>query len=311
MIAVNPVHPSSPFSWRFRGILALVLLAFAGPYARASDPASDEAAWGAFSKESAPNLTVALEPAATGVKVDVYLPPAPTSAARPGLPVVMLLHGGGWGGGSNALLAPHARYLAASGFAVVNVAYRLTSAPGVTLAQAGEDARAGFAWIQAEAANRGWDANRISVMGESAGGELACALGILPPDAKRWRAHSLVLVNPVLDLTSLTWTRNQPGLHANEPFNPASPEKDPAWKFSALFHLTGDAPPTLVLHGRNDATVPITQAEAFAAKGKAVGAKVELVTLNGAEHAFLLVGYGKPEVIHDSLKRIVTFLREP
>ncbi len=269
----------------------------------------DVAAWEAFTHETPAPASVALPPpAAPGVQVALYSPATSATARAAAVPVVMLLHGGGWSGSSASTLAPHARYLAASGFACVNVSYRLTSQPGVTIAEAELDARAAFAWIQAEAKSRGWDPTHVNVLGESAGGQLACALGVLPPDEPRWHAHALVLINPVLDLTTLSWARNQPGLQGSKPSS-STPSDDPAWKFSPTFHLTAAAPPILVLHGRDDTSVPVTQAEAFAARAKQVGASVDLVTIPGVAHAFMLVEYGRPEVMRPALQRIVQFLR--
>jgi acetyl esterase len=283
----------------------------AGVWTRAAESPAEAAAWAAFSRSSpAPVIEHYASPADEFHELEIYASPATTEKnARPKR-VLLLVHGGGWGGGARDVLAPHARYFAARGWVAVNISYRLTNQPNVTLMNAQEDVRAAFDWVRTQASSRGWDANHIVVLGESAGGQLACALGILPPDPSRWRAHSLVLVNPVLDLTTLSWALTQPGLREGGPFDPASAAQHPAYRVSPLFHLAADSPPILLIHGRSDTVVPFSQVEAFIARGKQVGAKVELVALENTGHAFLLQQFGQPEAIRSTLQRIAKFLDE-
>jgi acetyl esterase/lipase len=286
--------------------LAFCDAGYAGPA-----PVGEKEAWEAFSATSAPAETVRyVSPGTATQELEIFLPPATAKPAK-APPVLLLIHGGGWSGGTRDALAPHARYFAALGWVCVNISYRLTSEPGVTIMKAADDVRAAFDWVRAEAPKRGWDADRICAFGESAGGQLACALGVLPPDAKRWRAHALVLINPVLDLTTLKWALTVPGVSETGPSNPAANTVNPARLVSPLFYVTRDCPPMLVLHGRNDSSVPVGQAEAFAAAGEKAGAKVELVILENMAHAFLLRQYGDPATMRSSLQRCAQFLDEP
>jgi len=255
---------------------------------------ADEAAWRAFTGSRQPDDVVAYVPnGAANQSLEIYLPPEATEG-KPA-PVLLFVHGGGWIRGTRSALAAHARYFAARGWVCVNISYRLTSEPGVTLADQQADVRAAFEWVHAHASRRGWDRERISALGESAGGQLVCALGVLPPETGSGSAHSLVLVNPVLDLTKLPWALTTPGV------------RDAALA-SPLLHLTSEAPPILLLHGRKDVTVPVAQAEAFAAKAKSVGADVRLIVLENAEHAFLLEGFGDPAGIRNALGQIAEYL---
>ncbi|MEO7413738.1 MAG: alpha/beta hydrolase [Opitutaceae bacterium] len=294
-----------------RSLIAIGLVCCTSLCWSASDATGDASAWSAFVQKSAPAATERYASADPLQELEIYpARPGVGTAGRP-TPVLMLVHGGGWGGGSRDALAPHARYFAALGWNSVNISYRLTSLPGVTVMNAQEDVRAAFAWIRTQASQRGWDARRIVVLGESAGGQLACAIGILPPDAARWQPHSLVLVNPVIDLTSLPWALNQPGLREAGAYEAATADKHPAFAVSPLFHVTRSSPPTLLIHGRGDTVVPFAQAEAYAARAKNTGAKLELVALEKTGHAFLLNEFGSPEVIRATLQRITQFLNAP
>ena len=108
--------------------------------------------------------------------MDVQVP----AASRRGVqsPVVVLLHGGGWAGGSRADVAPEADALAGAGLAVLNVDYRLSApgAPGYPHQLA--DVQMALDWARSHAAVLGLDMSRVGALGVSAGGNLALELGV-------------------------------------------------------------------------------------------------------------------------------------
>lgn len=90
------------------------------------------------------------------------------------LPVVLFFHGGGWVHGTLethdrlcAVLAKHANC------AVVSVDYRL--APEHPFPAAWEDALSSLKWLKAHQAELGIDASRITLAGDSCGGNIAAA----------------------------------------------------------------------------------------------------------------------------------------
>src|SRR4051812_45820824 len=92
----------------------------------------DQAAWAAFLQKSGSPSVEHYGAADPLQELEVH-PATEARTPRPAKPVLMLVHGGGWGGGTRDALAPHARYFAALGWTSVNISYRLTSQPGVTL----------------------------------------------------------------------------------------------------------------------------------------------------------------------------------
>jgi acetyl esterase len=295
------------------GAVALATLTGFASAGRTDTAALEQAAWAAFTRASQPTATVSyVELANTRQELDIYVTTS-SLATRPGKPrpVILLVHGGGWTGGTREALAPHARYFAARGWACVNVSYRLAGQSGVTIQDSRDDVRAAFDWVRAVAEKRGWDSTHIVALGESAGGQLACALGILPPEPQRWRAHSLVLINPVLDLTTLTWAQTLPGVREAGPIDPKNPTAHPAYQASPLFFFTRESPRILLMHGRKDTVVPFAQAEALVARARTLNAVVELAPIDNGGHAFFLREYGTLEAIHVELKRIVEFIGEP
>ena len=106
--------------------------------------------------------------------VDVYLPKKRNSE-KP-LPVIALIHGGGWVNGDRLGYAAQAIQLARTGdYAAVTVGYRLTKEAHWP-AQV-HDCKAAIRWIRAHAKELNLDPDKIAVWGSSAGGHLSSLLG--------------------------------------------------------------------------------------------------------------------------------------
>lgn len=103
-------------------------------------------------------------------------------SADPGLPVLVWFHGGGWATCSRRthdwLLRPVANAVPC---VVVIVEYRL--APEHPFPAAYEDCLATVQWLAGHAPEVGGDASRISIGGDSAGGNLAAAVALAARDA--------------------------------------------------------------------------------------------------------------------------------
>lgn len=128
------------------------------------------------------------------VRVWVYLPVA---QQRP-LPVGMYLHGGAFVMGSLAGVDRGcADYAVSCGIAVVSVDYRL--APEHPFPAAIEDAAAVYAWLVENAAEVGFDPERIALMGSSAGATLAAGLALYVRDHSDVQPAMLHLNQPALD----------------------------------------------------------------------------------------------------------------
>lgn len=128
--------------------------------------------------------------------VRIYRPAGVTGRS---LPAVVNFHGGGWVSGdirqSQWWCASIARD---AGVAVVSVEYRL--APEHRFPVPLHDCYDATAWVAANAAELGIDAERVGVMGDSAGGNLAAAVAILARDRGGPRLALQVLIYPSVDL---------------------------------------------------------------------------------------------------------------
>ena len=133
-------------------------------------------------------------PGAPDVALLVCLP----TRARAPYGAVYRIHGGGMIGGDRYLNMPmYAGIAEELGLAVVSVEYRL--APEHPHPAPVEDCYAGLGWTVANAARLGIDPERIVVMGESAGANLAAATALLARDRGEPALFGQVLLGPMLD----------------------------------------------------------------------------------------------------------------
>jgi acetyl esterase len=138
-------------------------------------------------------------------RLDVYVP---MRAARP-TPVVMYVHGGGFATLSKDTHRVMALAIAARGYLVFNVNYRLGLRHPYP--EPLEDVANALVWVNANAERFGGDRSRIAIAGESAGGNLVTALGVMhakrheQPFARRLhdasvQLRAVVSTYPYLDL---------------------------------------------------------------------------------------------------------------
>lgn len=188
-----PIGPSpAPRSTRRMTALVLCGITALGLSACGSTAGDAAATASASATSSASSPTVAAGSAATGVAraevetqqgvayavssptqtLDLYLPAADGSTT---VPVVVLVHGGAFAMGNSGMETQYAQQLAAAGFAVASVNYRLSGeAPYPAGAQ---DVKAAVRWLRAHAADYGFDVNRFGAWGQSAGGWMVNMLG--------------------------------------------------------------------------------------------------------------------------------------
>ncbi|AFM16373.1 esterase/lipase [Mycolicibacterium chubuense NBB4] len=232
---------------------------------------------------------IAPGPAGRPIPVRLY---RPTTAARS--PVLVYFHGGGLVMGSNHSFEPLARELAhASGAAVAAVDYRL--APESLPPAQFDDAYAATKWVAAQADQLSLDANRLAVVGDSAGGSLAAAVALAARDHGGPAIAVQVLLYPGLDrdmgAASITAMPEAPMLaHDDIVFmhetvdrgaTPHSPYQVPA-------HATdvSDLPPAIVVTAECD---PIRDwGERYAGRLRDAGVQTTLTRYPGMYHGFLM-----------------------
>lgn len=228
-------------------------------------------------------------------------------SAQPQAPLVIYLHGGGWASGSRAKLGLAAQELRQEGFALASVDYRLV--PQAVWPSQIQDVKCAVRYLRLHAGELGVDPERFGVWGESAGGHLACLIGLAGPEAgfdnEGGSSEASSKVQAVADLYGPTdFTTNDlttgrglaylSGLVQNRP--ELYPQASPA------SYVTNTAPPFLIVHGEGDDLVPIHQSELLAEKLSSAGVSAQLVRVSQAGHSFEQHP-DKPKIV----KRIVDF----
>ena len=118
-------------------------------------------------------------------KLDLYLP---ANASDP-VPVLMMIHGGGWVAGTKESQLLRAMPYLEQGWAVMNVTYRLVQVSRAPAAV--EDCLCALQWIARNAENYNFDLARIVTTGNSAGGWGCECAAIGPPPSAPRAAHAL------------------------------------------------------------------------------------------------------------------------
>lgn len=214
------------------------------------------------------------------LQLDLCLPDG--SGPYPG---VILVHGGGWIAGdkmgdTKPLLAP----LTQAGFAWFSINYRL--APASRYPACLDDVYTAIRWVKAHAAEYHVDANRLALVGESAGGylvEMAALEG--GPDT---RVNAVVPFFGPSDLLAQTKARG--GLKRDLISLFGCTRLDPVTErmledASPVNHVHAGLPPFLLLHGTADHVVPYDQSVTFRDRLSAVHVPCELVTIPDGTHA--------------------------
>jgi acetyl esterase len=139
--------------------------------------------------------TEALAADGTPLPLRVYRPKG--AAGR--LPVVLNFHGGAWVSGSVLQSEWWASTLAArAGVVVVSVEYRL--APEHSFPTPVEDCYDATRWVAQHAEEFGVDADRLAVMGDSAGGNMAAVVAMMARDRGEPSVALQVLIYPSVEL---------------------------------------------------------------------------------------------------------------
>ncbi|MBB6562650.1 acetyl esterase [Acidovorax soli] len=217
------------------------------------------------------------------------------------LPVLLYTHGGGFtigGIGTHDILCRELARLA--GCMVVSLDYRL--APEYRFPTASNDAWDALAWLHANAARLGADAERIAVGGDSAGGTLATVSAILARDAGLALALQL-LIYPgcAAHQDTPSHTRFASGLVLDEPaitwfFGQyvGTREERNDWRFAPLHadDVEGIAPAWI---GLAECDPLVDEGVDYADKLRAAGVAVDLEIYRGVTHEFIKMGRAIPE----------------
>jgi acetyl esterase/lipase len=242
--------------------------------------------------------------------LDLHIP-----AGVPSPPLVVYVHGGAWKDGNKT---QYPAFLVEQGFAVASLDFRSTNlAPFPANVQ---DIKAGIRFLRANAARYGYRADRIALMGASSGGHLAALVGTTNGDAalegtvgdSRGSSSSVQAIVSYYGASNLTTILAQStpfGLDVRKPalqlLLGAQPDAVPelARQASPVFHVDAGDPPLMLLHGDQDAQMPINQSHELEGAYRKAGLPVEFYVLHGVGHD------GGPFFRGEPVEKVVAFLK--
>lgn len=253
-----------------------------------------------------------------GLKMTLFVP-----RTKEKKPAVLYFPGGGFTSADHEKFLEMRYALACAGYVVAACEYRAVPNKFPALL---EDAKAAVRWMRAHASEFGVDANRIGLLGDSAGGYVVQMAGATNGE-KNWDVgdfkevssdvQAVVSIYGISDLTTIGEGIGNENVHASaavtealllngpafKDFAGASVNADPqkAKAASPIGHVDGTEPPFLLMHGSGDKVVsPLQSKKMFEAlQNKKV--EVEYVLVRGAEHGDL--PWYQPGVI----SRVVNF----
>ena len=237
---------------------------------------------------------------------DIYYNP---TAVKP-TPIIFNIHGGGWNHGVKEGQGGFSAFFK-MGFAAANIEYRL--AGQATAPAAIEDVRAAILYVVQHAKELNIDPNKIIVMGGSSGGHLALMAGLLQNDNKFDGAYKNVkgyTIMAIIDKYGITdvwdWAygSNIRSKSATNWLGAKAKDEAFAKSVSPIYYVKKTSPPTFIVHGDADPTVPYQQSVDLKKKYDEVGCKSEFMTIAGGKHG----GFEKDKMT-DMTEAIVAFLK--
>jgi len=219
-------------------------------------------------------------------RMDLYLPPASKGPS----PIVINIHGGGWNKGTKESQSGFSGFFK-RGYAVANIEYRLTGE--ATAPAAVEDTRCALIYIIKNAKALNIDVNKIVIMGGSSGGHLALMGGYMENNhlfdtnctgTENIKVAAVIDKYGITDVWDWGYGVNKTSKSATSWLGDKAKDQDFAKSVSPLFQAKKTSPPTFIVHGDADPTVPYQQSVALKAKLDQLGVKNEFITVKDGLH---------------------------
>ncbi len=212
-------------------------------------------------------------------------------------PTLVFYHGGGWIGGTKEASFMSIMPWLEMGWNVVNVEYRMARVAEAPAAV--EDALCALRYVVNNAKNNNIDIDKIVVSGESAGGHLALAVGMIPATAGLTsicagggftgnetavpKVAAIINWYGITDVNDLLTGANARS-YAVQWIGSSKNRDDIAKLVSPLTYVRAGLPPILSIQGDADPIVPYSQNTRLRDALTKAGAANELVTIPGGGH---------------------------
>ena len=244
---------------------------------------------GAAAPAASITTEVFARPAGQELKLDFYRPGFAKDPLEKPRPCVVVIHGGGWDGGDRKQLDGWNARFVARGYAVAAISYRL--APKWIWPAQRDDVMAAITWLKANAAKLGIDPARLVLLGRSAGGQLATAVGYGANDPAIRGVIALYAPHDMPFAWSVS--RTDDALNSINLFKqyfggpPDTPERQAHYEQGSGQLLAHQgSPPTLLIHGVPDTLAWVRHSERLAGRLQELGVPHYFLELPWATHGF-------------------------
>jgi acetyl esterase/lipase len=237
-------------------------------------------------------------------RFDVYVPKGARNA-----PVVVMVHGGGWRIGdkrSRGVVGNKVARWSRDGIVVISVNYRML--PGTDPVEQARDVARALAAAQRRMSEWGGDADRVVLMGHSAGAHLVALLHANPSLATTFGARpwlgTVILDSAALDLVE---TMTMPHLPL---YTRAFGSDRDYWREASPYHhlAAGAKPMLLVCSSLRRDSCPA--ANRFAARATSLGVRAEVLPI-AKSHAAIDAELGAPGAYTEAVERFLRSLGLP
>jgi acetyl esterase/lipase len=236
-----------------------------------------------------------------------------------GCPTLVQVHGGAWVIGTKDQQGrPLMLEMARRGWVCFAPNYRLS--PRATWPDHVVDVKAAIAWVREHGAEYGADPGFLVLTGGSAGGHLVSLAALTANDPSYQpgfedadtTVQGCVPYYGVYDIAMETGTRAAKVRHRTlmTRLVMKTREEEAFRKASPLARVHADAPPFLVIHGRNDTLVPVQEARLLVERLRAVSpGPVVYLELPGTQHAFDVFPSVRSDAVVRAVARFLEALR--
>jgi len=232
------------------------------------------------------------------LQMDILTPKGLKESAAP---VLVYIHGGGWGGGDRyRIQRPDVSGVVTrcgkAGIICATIEYRLNTEKA-TVFDAAVDCKDALRFLVKNAVQYHIDPARIATIGGSAGGHLSLITALGDPkdfpgdpalaghDPASIRAE--VAYYPATDFTDSTLAGRFLGPRAKLMFGGLVDEKaDLIRLLSPVYQIHKGSTPVWCFHGDTDTTLPVENARRLYAKGKEAGADIQYIEVKNGTHGF-------------------------
>jgi acetyl esterase/lipase len=275
-----------------RSFVALGLLLVASPAFAQLSPTAEWATHAQNQYAVAANITY-LTASGYESKLDIYR----RRDVQTPQPTLVFYHGGGWIGGTKEASFMSIMPWLEMGWNVVNVEYRMARVAEAPAAV--EDALCALRYVVNNAKNNNIDASKIVVSGESAGGHLALAVGMIPSTAGLTaicagggftsndmavpKVAGIINWYGITDVNDMLAGPNARS-YAVQWVGGGKNRDDVAKAVSPMTYVRAGLPPILSIQGDADPIVPYSQNTRLRDALTKAGTPNELLTITGGGH---------------------------